>query len=92
MDAFRFSISWARLIPSKFFGFIDSYIFISIKIFLSLIRVIYVVNSQLSTGGKLKDGVNKEGVQFYKDLIDELLANGRIIILLVRLNLIKERL
>ncbi|KAF8053817.1 hypothetical protein N665_1372s0005 [Sinapis alba] len=41
MDAFRFSISWARLIPS----------------------------------GKLKDGVNKEGVQFYKDLIDELLAN-----------------
>ncbi|KFK35216.1 hypothetical protein AALP_AA5G255500 [Arabis alpina] len=42
MDAFRFSISWARLIPS----------------------------------GKLKDGVNKEGVQFYNDLIDELLANG----------------
>ncbi|AEE80017.1 Beta-glucosidase 30 [Arabidopsis thaliana] len=41
MDAFRFSISWSRLIPS----------------------------------GKLKDGVNKEGVQFYKDLIDELLAN-----------------
>ncbi|CAH2063435.1 unnamed protein product [Thlaspi arvense] len=41
MDAFRFSISWARLIPS----------------------------------GKLKDGVNKEGVQFYNDLIDELLAN-----------------
>ncbi|CAA7021613.1 unnamed protein product [Microthlaspi erraticum] len=41
MDAFRFSISWARLIPS----------------------------------GKLKDGVNEEAVQFYKDLIDELLAN-----------------
>ncbi|CAH8357465.1 unnamed protein product [Eruca vesicaria subsp. sativa] len=41
MDAFRYSISWARLIPS----------------------------------GKLKDGVNKEGVQFYKDLIDELVAN-----------------
>ncbi|CAA7033826.1 unnamed protein product [Microthlaspi erraticum] len=42
MDAFRFSISWARLIPS----------------------------------GKLKDGVNEEAVQFYKDLIDEFLANG----------------
>ncbi|KAG7566346.1 Glycoside hydrolase family 1 [Arabidopsis suecica] len=41
MDAFRFSISWSRLIPS----------------------------------GKLKDGVNKEGVKFYNDLIDELLAN-----------------
>ncbi|KFK37252.1 hypothetical protein AALP_AA4G233600 [Arabis alpina] len=42
MDAFRFSISWARVVPS----------------------------------GKVKDGVNKEGVQFYKDLIDELIANG----------------
>jgi len=51
MDAFRFSISWSRLIPS----------------------------------GKLKDGVNKEGVQFYKDLIDELLANGKIINSLVKL-------
>ncbi|XP_019056797.1 PREDICTED: beta-glucosidase 28-like [Tarenaya hassleriana] len=42
MDAFRFSISWARILPS----------------------------------GKLKDGVNQEGVRFYKDLIDELIANG----------------
>ncbi|KAG2309629.1 hypothetical protein Bca52824_029377 [Brassica carinata] len=41
MDAFRFSISWARLIPS----------------------------------GKVKDGVNKEGVKFYNALIDELIAN-----------------
>lgn len=28
-------------------------------------------------GGKVKDGVNKEGVQFYKALIDELVANGK---------------
>nr|VDD04771.1 unnamed protein product [Brassica oleracea] len=42
MDAFRFSISWARLTVS----------------------------------GKVKDGVNKEGVQFYNALIDELIANG----------------
>ncbi|CAE6118707.1 unnamed protein product [Arabidopsis arenosa] len=27
-------------------------------------------------GGKLSDGVNKEGVQFYKNLIDELIENG----------------
>ncbi|EOA36018.1 hypothetical protein CARUB_v100213130mg, partial [Capsella rubella] len=26
--------------------------------------------------GKVKDGVNKEGVQFYNDLINELIANG----------------
>ncbi|EOA26977.1 hypothetical protein CARUB_v10023074mg [Capsella rubella] len=31
--------------------------------------------SRIIPTGKLKDGVNKEGVQFYKDLIDELLAN-----------------
>ncbi|KAG2326095.1 hypothetical protein Bca52824_008823 [Brassica carinata] len=42
MDSFRFSISWARLIPS----------------------------------GKVEDGVNKEGLQFYNALIDEVLANG----------------
>lgn len=39
----------------------------------------YAVNFKLFIAGKLKDGVNKEGVQFYKDLIDELLANGKII-------------
>jgi len=29
-------------------------------------------------GGKVKDGVNKEGVEFYKALIDELVANGKL--------------
>lgn len=30
-------------------------------------------------GGKVKDGVNKEGVKFYNALIDELIANGKLI-------------
>ncbi|KAI8545762.1 hypothetical protein RHMOL_Rhmol07G0063500 [Rhododendron molle] len=42
MDAFRFSISWARILPR----------------------------------GKLSGGVNKEGVAFYNNLINELIANG----------------
>nr|AES93119.1 putative strictosidine beta-D-glucosidase [Camptotheca acuminata] len=42
LDAYRFSISWSRLLPS----------------------------------GKLSGGVNKEGVNFYNDFIDELVANG----------------
>ncbi|OIT35496.1 cyanogenic beta-glucosidase [Nicotiana attenuata] len=41
-DAFRFSISWSRVLPY----------------------------------GKLSMGVNKEGIAFYNDLINELLANG----------------
>ncbi|CAD5332583.1 unnamed protein product [Arabidopsis thaliana] len=32
--------------------------------------------SRILPSGKLSDGVNKEGVQFYKNLIDELIKNG----------------
>ncbi|KAA8522510.1 hypothetical protein F0562_013129 [Nyssa sinensis] len=42
LDAYRFSISWSRLLPC----------------------------------GKLCGGVNKEGINFYNNFIDELLANG----------------
>ncbi|KAK3211286.1 hypothetical protein Dsin_015992 [Dipteronia sinensis] len=50
LDAFRFSISWSRLLPR----------------------------------GKLSGGVNKEGISFYNNLINDLLSNGNNSITLAR--------
>ena len=56
MDAFRFSISWARLIPSKLFKF-DDYIFFLQKIIINfgqLYELIYVVKFSIIYRWKAK--------------------------------------
>lgn len=67
LDSFRFSISWTRILPSKIIPF-------NLPIFIFNIKTeIYGV---YFAEGKLSGGVNPVGVQFYNNLIDDLLANG----------------
>lgn len=70
LDAFRFSISWSRVLPRKTLTtfFIDN-------------EVANRLNDKLPsihcTGGKLSGGVNKKGIEFYNDLINKLLSEGQ---------------
>ena len=72
LDAYRFSISWPRVLPGTYrkpvipvpvhrlhfhFG-VKCYEFFNFS------------------GGRLCNGVNKEGIDFYNRFIDDLLANG----------------
>ncbi|XP_052192776.1 beta-glucosidase 13-like [Diospyros lotus] len=65
MNVFRFSISWARVLPSKFLFNKPSEYRWSDEQYAG-------VNLE---GGGVSGGVNKTRVDFYKSLIDELLAN-----------------
>ncbi|CAH8391210.1 unnamed protein product [Eruca vesicaria subsp. sativa] len=63
-DAFRLSIAWPRIFPRKFF-------------FNELI-CLWLLSLQMVksiTDGRMSKGISKQGVQFYHDLIDELLKN-----------------
>jgi len=41
-----------------------------------LVEFIYINNSNKYAEGNLKGGINKEGIEFYNNLINELLAKG----------------
>lgn len=83
MDAFRFSISWPRILPRKFLTHMYNTIFLIKRILRGEFS-----NNPVETNpcffliffpkivGKKSKGVNQEGINFYNDLIDELLANG----------------
>jgi beta-glucosidase len=64
MDAFRFSISWSRVIPSK-------YLLVDIFFLLSILK-----KNLVCSGGKIRAGVNKDGIEFYNKLIDATIAKG----------------
>ncbi|KAL5567251.1 hypothetical protein UlMin_030415 [Ulmus minor] len=72
LDAYRFSISWSRLLPSKFIYFFSNLYLLSFVLQIKLYIFIWLLFSD----GKLRRGVNKEGINYYNDLINELLAKG----------------
>ncbi|KAL6652544.1 hypothetical protein ACP70R_011469 [Stipagrostis hirtigluma subsp. patula] len=53
MDAYRFSISWTRILPN-----------------------VHINMSGGMTDGSLSGGINREGVNYYNNLINELLSKG----------------
>ncbi|KAL0374689.1 UNVERIFIED_CONTAM: Oleuropein beta-glucosidase [Sesamum radiatum] len=68
LDAYRFSLSWSRILPGgRLSGGINRE---GIKFYNDLIDLL------LAQGGRLSGGINREGIKFYNDLIDLLLAQG----------------
>jgi beta-glucosidase len=80
LDAYRFSISWSRVLPSKIINLHQFLLFVikEIKVLESHVvgwsilffLFLFVID------GKLSGGVNSEGIKYYNNLINELLAKG----------------
>lgn len=77
MDSFRLSIAWPRVLPCK-------YITVFTTLFnqhsITVSKSILIISGGWFCGkqkidGKRERGVSEEGIKFYNDVIDELLAN-----------------
>ena len=69
MDAFRFSISWSRVLPRKCFLY-----FLTFEV--PHFPFDFSITELNSSDGRLSAGINEEGIQFYNNLIDELIKNS----------------
>ena len=86
MDAFRFSISWSRVLPRKYFLLFLPYISFLFNsrgwdaAWVSKSHIFPYFDFSIielnSSDGRLSAGINEEGIQFYNNLIDELIKNG----------------
>jgi beta-glucosidase len=86
MDDFRFSISWSRVLPRKCFLLFLPYISFLFNSrgwdasWLSKSHIFSYFDFSIielnSSDGRLSAGINEEGIQFYNNLIDELIKNS----------------
>lgn len=66
-DAYRFSISWSRMLPGENLNYIyyKSNYFRYEQLFYNLVL-----------GGNLSSGINRQSIAYYNNLINELLSEG----------------
>lgn len=77
MDSFRLSIAWPRVIPCKYINVFETLLHRCMFNcgFQIDINLCWMILRKTKTDGKRERGVSEEGIKFYNDVIDELLAN-----------------
>lgn len=72
LTAYRFSISWSRILPSMIFHILISSLHVLVFIFIYLVKMGFLI---MNVGGRL-GAVNQVAIDFYSKIIDNLLLRG----------------
>ena len=90
MDAYRFSLSWSRILPSKTYNAHCHTLMLRLHITLvkcdNVAIFCYFFTSSRSlmlvflAAGKIEGGISQEGIDYYNNLINELIKNGKLVV------------